>query len=176
MANCTKKMLKCISDKLDSQITESTSNNGEVIACLTDIKELLETQNTLIDGQVDFEFKVLSKQCYECSDGSIYTEVLCAKYKDGVFIENVLQYIVGTDVVDIPPCEGIPCVPDSFETIKLDVCFDDCTTGYQLIKINTKTDKVSVIGTFNLNGAISTKTIVECPELTIIQETLCEVS
>ena len=173
MASITNQKLSAICQRLDNLAVAASSDNSEVVACLTDIKGLLTTLTGTVEEKIDYSFKVLSRQCYECPDGSQYTEVLCAKYQDEIFIENVLQYIVGTEVLSTPPCVGVPCIEGSFETIKIDVCFEDCTSGYSLVKINTSTDEVTTIGTYNLDGSTSNLAVVECPEYKVIDTLIC---
>lgn len=63
----------------------------------------------------------------------------------------------------------------SYEIINIPVCFEDCTTGYNLIKINTIDDSVTLVGTFDIAGIPSTKTITECPEIKVVEQTKCEI-
>lgn len=64
----------------------------------------------------------------------------------------------------------------SYEILNVPVCFDDCTEGYNLIKVNTSDDTVTLLGTYNLDATVATATVVPCPHIQVVQEELCVVA
>lgn len=61
----------------------------------------------------------------------------------------------------------------SCKIIAIDVCFEDCTTGYNLVKVNCETNEVTPLGSYNLDGTLSTLAVVPCPEYKILEDNKC---
>lgn len=64
----------------------------------------------LCTPQVDFEYKEISRVCYQC-DGQTYYSILCQKYENGVATELTTILTDGTSIIDSLPCTT-PCNED----------------------------------------------------------------
>ena len=124
----------------------------------------------------DWEHKWV-EVCKKDADGNEIAQVTCIPILNGEQGEPSTFWILvdGAIVTEAP--EGCtPCVATNFEVISRPVCYEDCTTGYQLIKINTDTDEVTILGSFTEAGLPATESIVKCPEYSIVTNDVCEKS
>lgn len=147
------------------------SSTAELEAILEAIQNLtLEIENNLTCSiakacNADTCEVVTCKVCTDVEGTAVSTEL----YVGGAWIPDA-DYTGTLDVGCLSCSEPIPTY--DYETIP--VCFDDCSQGYTLIKINGADDSVTPLGVFNSDGTdASSKTIVPCQSAHTVEGEYC---
>ena len=92
------------------------------------------------------------------------TETTKIAYADGTL------YTGDPTVLD-PTCN----CQDQCEIITKNVCFEDCTEGCILIKVNVTQNTTEVINKLDSEGQPTDKIVAPCPKVEILEDTKCEI-
>ena len=97
-------------------------------------------------------------------------------------IETTYTYPDGTpytgDLAELDPtcvlCNDCIANPQ-YEIFQKEVCFEDCTKGCIVFKLNTCNDEITKVDTLDQNGDPTTLAIAPCPEYQVIETQACEI-
>ena len=124
--------------------------------------------------QQDFEFKTIGPQCFQDADGLTYNQYICNTYINGVLDTTTTIWVLPDgSTTDTQPDGLEPCVDPIIQIINVPQCYEDCTTGYSLVKVNCTTNEVTPLGNYTLVHQPTTLGIVECQPIQTVETTSC---